>query len=94
MMAAEKTTESRTSFSSMIASLLFALTTALITGVLLLVNGGVVLVVMKSLSNVGPDWIHRPGFQQFILFSFPLAMVVIEWSAWDVLRGLFGRAAE
>lgn len=80
--------ETRIGFFGALTSLVFALVTATVTAVMLLVNGSLVLVALRESSTLGPSWLHRPQILQFILFSVPIAMVILEWMLWDVFRGL------
>ena len=73
------------------AGIVSALVSALITAALLLINGALVMVALGSVNAVTPPWMARDGILQFLLFSIPLVLVVIEWMIWDVLYEFFQR---
>ena len=84
-------TEPRSGFFAILGGASSAFFSALLTALLLLVNGSVTLILMGSLVDAGPDWIHREGLLQFVLFTFPLVMVVAQWKVLDFVRGLLTR---
>jgi hypothetical protein len=65
--------------------------TAVVAALLLLLNGSFALVVLRVMIDSGPAWLERPGPMQFALFVLPLVLLVVEWVAWDIVRGLFQR---
>lgn len=82
---------SRSGFFAIIGGTTSALLSALVSAVLLLVNGSVTLVLLGSLVDAEPEWFHGPGLLQFALFTLPLVMLVAEWMAWDFFSGLLAR---
>lgn len=84
-------TEPRSGFYAILGGASSAFLSALLTALLLLVNGSLTLILMESLVDAGPDWIYRKGLMQFALFTFPLFMVVVQWIVWDFVRGLLTR---
>jgi hypothetical protein len=68
------------------AGCVMALGSALLTGVLLFVNGSLVMAVLTALARSGPSWASKPEFSQFVLFLVPVLMVVAEWIMIDYVR--------
>lgn len=62
-----------------------------VTGVLLLINGSITLVVFRALADADPEWHERKGVTQFGLFAVPLVLVVTQWLILDVAVKLFHR---
>ena len=75
--------ESIRGLRSIAASMLMTLVIALITGFLLLLNGAIVLVSLKTILRGGPDWTQSTGVWQFLLFTIPVVLVILQWMAWD-----------
>ncbi len=71
------------------AGCLFSLGSALVTGMLLFINGSLVLAILKVLDAAGLTWVTHQGFSQFVLFVFPVALVVVEWLMIDYVRTRF-----
>lgn len=67
-----------------------ATTSALVTALLLLLNGSLTLVLLQSLVQ-GGGLLRREGVLQFALFVVPLLLVAAQWMAWDALCRLFIR---
>lgn len=84
--------ESKIGLPAIVASLLHALAIACVTSLLLLINGSLVLMLLKAFSRSTPEWLQGPSLLQFILFTIPVIMVVAQWMMWDALRGLFSRS--
>ena len=59
---------------------------AILTCLLLYVNGSLVMAVLAALARSGPSWASRPEFSQFMLFLLPVLMVVAEWIMIDYVR--------
>lgn len=68
------------------AGCLAALGSALMTGFLLFLNGGVVLAALNALSSGGVIWLRNESFSQFIVLIGPVILVVIQWMMLDYLR--------
>ncbi|TWT76566.1 hypothetical protein CA13_70610 [Planctomycetes bacterium CA13] len=62
-----------------------------VTCVLLFLNASFVMAVMKLIEPQFPSWMDRPGTNQFLLFSIPVVLVVVEWMLIDYARGRFRR---
>lgn len=73
------------------AGCVFALTVALVTGILLLLNGALVLALLKQTSNQLPQFVRKPQILQFLLFFLPVVLAVAEWILLDAIRALFRR---
>lgn len=68
------------------AGCLFGLASTLVTGVLLFLNGALVLAVFQTLAPTGPEWMQKPEVMQFSLFVAPVVLVVLQWMMIDYLR--------
>ncbi len=65
---------------------LIAFASAMLTGVMLVINGSFVWALLSVFTKTGPAWATKPEFSQFILFLFPVLLVVAEWMMIDYLR--------
>lgn len=63
-----------------------ALGSALLTGFLLFLNGGVVLAALNALSSGGLTILRNESFSQFAVLFGPVVLVVIQWMMIDYLR--------
>ena len=72
--------------STVMAGCLIAVSSALLTGLLLFINGSLVMAVLAALGRSGPAWISKPAFSQFMLFAMRVLLVVIEWMMIDYVR--------
>ncbi|MEM6690865.1 MAG: hypothetical protein AAF664_15640 [Planctomycetota bacterium] len=63
-----------------------AIISAVVTGVLLFVNGSLVLAAWLSFRPVGDEWYSKREFGQFLIYSVPLGLVVIQWMMIDYVR--------
>lgn len=75
--------------TTLLAGCLMTLVSASITGLLLFLNGSLVMALLTAFSASGPSWAKKPAFSQFVLFSLPVALVVIQWMMIDYLRTRF-----
>lgn len=75
----------------MTAGCLMALGSAVVTCVLLFVNGSLVLAMLTAFSSSGPSWVRKPEFSQFMLFSMPVVLVVVQWMMIDYVRTRFSQ---
>ena len=81
------TTETEPPVRSTIApGCVFALASALVTCLLLFVNGSLALAFLKALAKSGSGWAHDPRLMQFVLLFLPVILVVIEWAIFDYVR--------
>lgn len=65
---------------------LLAYVSALMTALMLLVNGSLVMAVLGSLSRNGLGYFSNPKLQQFLLFTCPVLMAVGQWLMIDYVR--------
>ncbi len=68
-----------------------ALVSALMTALLLLINGSLVMAVMPFFIQSGPPWLASPGLSQFVLFAAPVLLVIGQWMMMDYLRTRLAR---
>jgi len=68
------------------AGCLAASGSALLTGLLLFLNGGVVLALLNALASGGMTFVRDERFSQFVVLFVPVVMVVFEWIMIDYLR--------
>jgi hypothetical protein len=68
---------------------LAALGSAVLTCLLLFVNGSLVLAILDVLDGDGMRWLDEQGLSQFLLFVVPVALVVIQWLMIDYVRTRF-----
>ena len=66
-----------------------AISFALVTCLLLIINGSVVIGLLDSLPAGTPTFLKGPKVIQFLLFFSPVLMVVIEWQIIDAVMGIF-----
>jgi hypothetical protein len=59
---------------------------ALLTCLMLFVNGSLVMAILTALARNGPPWLSKPEFLQFMLFLVPVLLVVAEWMMIDYVR--------
>lgn len=77
--------------STVAAGCLLAIGSAVLTCVLLFINGSLVMAVLTAITQTGPSWIRGPEFSQFILFTVPVVMVVAQWMMIDYVRSRLWR---
>ena len=85
---------SRTSLVAIFAATVSALGFALVSAVLLFLNGSLTLAVLEAMVVQRPDWGGNKGALQFALFTVPLLLLIAEWIVWDRFRSMFGRKSE
>lgn len=76
---------------SMAAGCLLALGSALLTCLMLFINGSLVMALLGAFAAAGPSWIAKPEFSQFMLFLIPVVLVVIQWMMIDYVRTRFSQ---
>lgn len=64
---------------------------ALLTGFLLFLNGGVVLATLNALSSGGLVFLRNKSFSQFVVLIGPVVLVIIQWIMIDYLRARLWR---
>ena len=65
---------------------LFGAFSALITAVMLLVNGSFVMAVLTVLANNHVPFVSNMKFSQFLLFTIPVLMAIGQWMMIDYVR--------
>ena len=76
---------------TMAVGCLLGVGSALLTCVLLFINGSLVMALLTALSGSGPQWTKNPEFSQFMLFLLPVILVVIQWKSLDYVRSRLGQ---
>lgn len=69
-----------------VAGCLLTMGSALLTCLMLFINGSLVMSVVAVLTESGPPWLGNPKFTQFILFALPILLVVLQWKMIDYVR--------
>ena len=70
---------------------LLSVGSALVTCVMLFINGSLVLAFLAAFSKFGPDWMRNPSFAQFMLYLVPVLLAVAQWMMIDYVRSRFQR---
>ena len=65
---------------------LIALASALLTCLMLFINGSFVWALLSLFAKTAPSWATKPEFAQFALLLFPVLLVVAEWMMIDFVR--------
>ena len=73
----------RLSFPTLLGGLLTTLGSALISCLLLIVNGALVLAIIAAVGATEPN---LQTISQFLLFALPVALLIVEWMMIDYLR--------
>ena len=68
---------------------LLAFGSAILTCLMLFINGSLVLAVLTTFASSGPQWMKKPAFTQFMLFLVPVLLAVIQWMMIDYVRTRF-----
>jgi hypothetical protein len=77
--------------SSVPAGCLYAFSSAIVTCVLLFLNGAIVMAFLRAVANSGAQWARNPRIMQFLLLLIPVILVVLQWMLLDYLRCRFRR---
>jgi hypothetical protein len=80
------TQQEKASTGTLAAGCMAAVGSALLTGFLLFLNGGVVLAALNALSSGGFTMLRNESFSQFAVLFGPVILVVIQWMMIDYLR--------
>lgn len=75
-----------------VSGCLYAGAIAVVTAVMLVINGSVVLGLVRVLARSGNDLLARPDVAQILLFVLPVLMVAVEWKLLDLAGNLRSRA--
>ena len=70
---------------------LLALGSALLTCLMLFINGSLVMGILTALASSGPPWLAGEKFRQFALFSLPVLLAIVQWMMIDYLRTRLSR---
>lgn len=68
------------------AGCLFALGSALLTSMMLFINGSLVMAIITAMQRSGMAWIDSPQLSQFLLFTVPVMLVIVQWLMIDYVR--------
>ena len=75
--------------STMTAGCMLAFGSALLTCLMLFINGSLVMALLTAFASSGPYWVRKPQFTQFMLFFMPVLLAVIQWMMIDYVRSRF-----
>ncbi len=64
----------------------FAMLSALLTSLMLFINGSLVMAILSALQQAGPGWASNPQLSQFLLFTLPVVFAIIQWMMIDYVR--------
>ena len=53
---------------------------------MLFINGSFVWALLTAWTKSGPTWMSKPKCLQFVLFVFPVLLVIAEWMMIDYVR--------
>ncbi len=70
---------------------LIAFVSALVTCLMLFINGSFVWAILSALTKSGATWMNKPEVSQFILLVFPVLLVIAEWMMIDYVRSRLRR---
>ncbi len=73
---------------------LIAFASAMLTGAMLFINGAFVWAILSVVTKAGPSWVSKPELSQFVLFVFPVLLVIAEWMMIDYVRSRLGHREE
>jgi hypothetical protein len=68
-----------------------ATTSALLSCLLLVINGAFVMALLSVVAASGQNWITNEKLSQFLLFSVPVILLLIQWWLIDTLRWILRR---
>ena len=68
-----------------------SLGSALLTCLLLFLNGSLVMAVLSVISRSAGPWARQPGIMQFLLLAIPVLMTLAEWKMIDYVRTRIGQ---
>ena len=75
--------------NTMTTGCLLAFGSALLTCLMLFINGSLVMALLTAFSGSGPAWMRKPEFTQFVLFVTPVLLAVVQWIMIDYVRTRF-----
>lgn len=68
------------------AGCLLTVGSALLTCLMLFINGSLVMAILVAINQVIPPQFHYPAVFQFLLFSMPVLLAVLQWMMIDYVR--------
>jgi len=77
---------SRFGVSDVAGGCLLAMGSTAISCGLLVINGALVMAVLATLSAAGVPWVRNDQVSQFLLFSIPVALLIVQWMMIDYVR--------
>jgi hypothetical protein len=73
---------------------LLSIGSALVTCLMLFINGTMVFAFLSVFARIGPGWMRDPRFSQFMLFIAPVLLAVVQWMMIDYVRSRFQQDSE
>lgn len=65
---------------------------SVVTCALLVMNGALVMALLATAATGGVNWLQeKPSLSQFILFSLPIFLTIVQWMMIDTLRWILRR---
>ncbi|TWU18688.1 hypothetical protein [Allorhodopirellula heiligendammensis] len=64
---------------------------AVLTCCLLILDGALVMAVLAAMAAGGVQWVNNEQASQFLLFSGPICLTIVQWLMIDTLRGIVRR---
>lgn len=64
---------------------------AVVTCCLLVLNGALVMALLAAMAAAGVEWVKNEPASQFVLFSGPICLAIVQWLMIDTLRGIIRR---
>ncbi len=72
--------------STMTAGCMLAIGSALVTSLMLFINGSLVMAIVSAVQRTSPSWAGSVQLSQFLLFTVPVLFVILEWMMIDYVR--------
>lgn len=76
--------------STVLAGCMSAVISALVTALMLFINGALVLAVLVAVKGESQSWFNDKRVSQFLLYTIPVALVIVQWLMIDYVRTRFG----
>ncbi len=68
------------------AGCVFSIASALLTSLMLFINGSLVMAILTAMQRAGLTWIASPQLSQFLLFTIPVVLMIVQWLMIDYVR--------
>lgn len=68
------------------AGCVFAIGSALLTSLMLFINGSLVMAILTAMQRAGLVWTSNPELSQFLLFTVPVMLTIVQWLMIDYVR--------